>query len=130
MVLVLESRASGREESSLARYHEVLTVAPEGFVSTYVDQGRGGPPRPVTLRQIHPDDGGVIHTIHGTAIYGDKSPHLRSEACIRLDLGAGRLPGMLAMGCEDPHQFTPQQGADLLTFFGGVFERTMRRWLS
>jgi hypothetical protein len=34
------------------------------------------------------------------------------------------------MGAEDPHQFTPQQGADLLEFFAGVFERTMRRWLA
>ncbi|MEL6992765.1 MAG: DUF484 domain-containing protein, partial [Pseudomonadota bacterium] len=28
------------------------------------------------------------------------------------------------------HQFSPQQGTDLLGFFGGVFERAMRRWLS
>jgi uncharacterized protein YigA (DUF484 family) len=40
------------------------------------------------------------------------------------------LPGMLVFGAEDPHQFTPQQGTDLLTFFAGVFERVMRRWLS
>ena len=31
---------------------------------------------------------------------------------------------------EDPHQFSPSQGVDLLTFFAGVFERVMRRWLS
>jgi hypothetical protein len=37
---------------------------------------------------------------------------------------------MLVMGSEDPHLFTPQQGTDLLNFFGGVFERSMRRWLS
>jgi uncharacterized protein YigA (DUF484 family) len=34
------------------------------------------------------------------------------------------------MGAEDPHQFKPGQGTDLLAFFGGVFERAMRRWLS
>jgi hypothetical protein len=33
------------------------------------------------------------------------------------------------MGSEDPHLFKPAQGTDLLTFFGGVFERQMRRWL-
>ena len=37
---------------------------------------------------------------------------------------------MLVMGAEDPHQFKPTQGTDLLAFFAGVFERTMRRWLS
>jgi uncharacterized protein YigA (DUF484 family) len=33
------------------------------------------------------------------------------------------------LGSEDPHLFTPQQGTDLLSFFAGSFERTMRRWL-
>ena len=37
---------------------------------------------------------------------------------------------MLALGAEDPHHFSPQQGTDLLAFFAGVFERTMRHWLS
>ncbi len=35
-----------------------------------------------------------------------------------------------ALGAEDPHQFRANQGSDLLTFFGGVFERAMRRWLA
>ena len=47
-----------------------------------------------------------------------------------LDFGKGRLPGMLVLGAEDPHQFKPTHGTDLLAFFAGVFERTMRRWLS
>ena len=64
------------------------------------------------------------------AIYGEAAGWVRSEACLTLDFGTGRLPGMLVMGAEDPHQFTPQQGSDLLAFFGGVFERAMRRWLS
>ena len=63
-------------------------------------------------------------------MFGDKADYVRSEACLRLNLGDGRLPGMLVFGAEDPHQFTPQQGTDLLTFFAGVFERVMRRWLS
>jgi len=37
---------------------------------------------------------------------------------------------MLALGAEDPHQFRPNQGTDLLGFFAGVFERAMRRWLA
>ncbi len=77
--------------------------------------------RQVTLRQIHEGD---------RRVYGDDAEFVRSEACLILDFGAGRLPGMLVMGAEDPHQFTPQQGTDLLAFFAGVFERAMRRWLS
>ncbi|MCP3882222.1 MAG: DUF484 family protein, partial [Sulfitobacter sp.] len=49
---------------------------------------------------------------------------------LKLNFGAGRLPGLLILGSEDPHMFSPQQGTDLLGFFAGVFERTMRRWLS
>jgi uncharacterized protein YigA (DUF484 family) len=49
---------------------------------------------------------------------------------MRLKFGAGRLPGMLVLGAEDPHQFSPHQGTDLLAFFAGVFERIMRRWLA
>ncbi|MEO0391081.1 MAG: DUF484 family protein, partial [Pseudomonadota bacterium] len=55
---------------------------------------------------------------------------MRSEACLKLDFGTGRLPGLLVMGAEDPHMFSPAQGTDLLSFFAGVFERQMRRWLS
>ena len=62
-------------------------------------------------------------------IYGEDGHWVRSEACLKLDFGEGRLPGLLVMGAEDPHVFGPQQGTDLLAFFGGVFERAMRRWL-
>ena len=37
---------------------------------------------------------------------------------------------MLVFGSEDPHRFHPDQGTDLLGFFGSVFERTLRRWLA
>ncbi|MGB2201572.1 MAG: DUF484 family protein, partial [Pseudooceanicola atlanticus] len=63
-------------------------------------------------------------------VYGPGGEYVRSEAVLRLNFGEGRLPGMLVMGSEDPHQFTPQHGTDLLAFFAGVFERTMRRWLN
>ena len=118
--LVLESTATTKS-ASMKKVDGVLTVVEAGYIENYVTKGRGTSVRQVTLRQIHSDDAGI---------YGDKSEYIRSEACLKLDLGAGRLPGMLVMGAEDPHQFTPQQGSDLLTFFAGVFERTMRRWLS
>ena len=117
--LVLES-ARAEEESAVRRLGEVLTVAEPGFVEAYVGQGREAPVRPVTLRQVEQGD---------AALYGSHADWVRSEACLRLDFGPGRLPGLLLMGSEDPHMFTPQQGTDLLGFFGGVFERQMRRWL-
>jgi uncharacterized protein YigA (DUF484 family) len=61
-------------------------------------------------------------------LYGSEAPDLRSEALVRLDLGDGRA-GLLAFGATDPLRFHPDQGTDLLAFFGGVFERSLRRWL-
>ncbi|MCT4554055.1 MAG: DUF484 family protein [Pelagimonas sp.] len=120
MRLVLES-ANGAADSALDRLNDVLTVRNAGFVDAYVNEGREAPARAVLLRQVQAGD---------PAIYGDKAEWIRSEACLRLDFGPGRLPGLLVMGSEDPHMFTPQQGTDLLAFFAGVFERAMRRWLS
>ena len=118
--LVLES-AQNDSDPAVTRLGEVLSVAEPGFIETYVNHGRNAPSRPVVLRQL----------AHGDpAVFGDRADFVRSEACLRLDFGPGRLPGMLLLGTEDPHQFTPQQGTDLLAFFAGVFERAMRRWLS
>lgn len=118
--LVLES-VQDAEDPVLRKLGDVLFVAGPGFVADYVSGGRNVPLRPVTLRQ----------TIAASdALYGERAGWIRSEALLRLDFGKGRLPGMLVMGAEDPHQFKPTQGTDLLGFFAGVFERTMRRWLS
>lgn len=115
--LVLESVSE--KDDVLDRLGSVLTVAKPGFVEAYCQAGRAGTTRPVVLRQVRPDR---------TEIYGDEG-WIRSEACLRLDFGEGRLPGMLILGSEDPHMFSANQGTDLLAFFGGVFERSMRRWL-
>ncbi len=117
--LVLES-AQNDSAPVVSRLGEVLSVAEPGFVEDYIANGREAPLRPVTLRQLSQGDGRV---------YGARAEWIRSEACLKLDFGPGRLPGLLVMGSEDPHQFTPQQGTDLLAFFAGVFERAMRRWL-
>jgi hypothetical protein len=118
--LVLES-AVNADDPAVKRLGNVLTVAEPGFIDGYLTQGRNIPIRQVTLRQVQPDC---------EIIYGEATDWIRSEACLRLDLGNGRLPGMLVFGSEDPHQFKPTHGTDLLTFFAGVFERAMRRWLS
>mgnify|MGYP000948584548 FL=1 len=118
--LVLESTQND-DDPAVQRLGDVLTVAAPGFIDDYLSQGRGGMVRQVTLRAIQ--DG-------AEALYGTKAGWIRSEACLKLDFGPGRLPGLLVMGAEDPHMFGPQQGTDLLTFFTGVLERSMRRWLS
>ena len=118
--LVLET-VQDEHDPTVRRLGSVLSVAEPGFINGYLTDGRNTGPRQVTLRQVSEGD---------LQVYGDEATYMRSEACLLLDFGPGRLPGMLAMGAEDPHQFSPQQGTDLLAFFAGVFERTMRRWLS
>lgn len=119
-VLVLES-GDGDAEGVVQRLGDVLRVTQPGFVDDYLTHGRGGQARQVTLRQVQSAS---------ETVYGRSSDWIRSEACLKLDFGKDRLPGLLVMGAEDPHQFSPQQGTDLLMFFAGVFERAMRRWLS
>lgn len=118
MRLILESRDAG---NAPAGYDHVLSVVEPGVVDHYVTAGRNIAVRPVTLRQVSPASRDV---------YGENSDFIKSEAMLKLDLGAGRLPGLLIMGSEDPHQFRPNQGTDLLGFFCGAFERAMRRWLA
>jgi hypothetical protein len=119
--LVLES-PDGRGDPAVQRLHAVLSVEDPGFVDLYLAAGRAGAPaRPVTLREIRPED---------PRVHGEAALRIRSEACLRLDLGPGTRPGMLVLGSEDPRHFAPQQGTDLLLFLGGAFERIMRRWLA
>lgn len=118
--LVLET-VQDESDPAVKKLGDVLSVAEPGFVDAYLNTAKTGSSRQVTLRQTHEGDRGI---------YGEDAEYVRSEACLLLDFGEGRLPGMLALGSEDPHQFTPQQGTDLLAFFAGVFERAMRRWLS
>ena len=118
--LVLESRGRA-EDAALGRADEVVQLAEPGFIDDYLTRGRSVPVRTVTLRAVDPGEGGL---------YGEGGDWIRSEACVKLDLGPGRLPGMLAFGAEDIEQFTPAHGTDLIAFFASVFERAMRRWLA
>ncbi len=118
--LVLETAQDGAVPAA-GRLGDVLSVGAPGDIRAYLCGGRDAPMRQVTLRGI---DRGAAD------IYGAAAPGIRSEACLVLDFGGDRLPGMLVLGAEDPQRFGPQQGTDLLAFLGGVFEREMRRWLS
>ena len=120
--LVLESSEAtvAKTKPGVQRLEDVLCVRAPGTARNYITGGRTVPVRQVTLRQRHDGDEDV---------YGAAGAWIKSEAVMKLDLGPGRLPGLLVMGAEDPHQFRPAQGTDLLTFFTSVFERLMRRWL-
>lgn len=113
--LVLEAH----DADSLAKPDsEVLALVRPGFVADYVSQGRTV--RHVTLRRATEMTG---------AVFGDPADWVGSEACIFLDFGEDRLPGMLAFASDNQHHFSPNQGTDLLSFMGGVLERTIHRWL-
>jgi uncharacterized protein len=99
----------------------VLLPVEPGTIDAYITDARNMPVRKVTLRQV---------SSVREEIYGPKSDFIRSEALMKLDFGTGRLPGLLILGSEDPHQFRPNQGTELLTFFASVFERQMRHWLN
>ncbi|HBZ44615.1 MAG TPA: DUF484 domain-containing protein [Maritimibacter sp.] len=119
--LVLETEEENPDSPAIQKLGDVLVTAQPGFIDSYIGHGpyAGGPA--VTLRQVQEQD---------ARLYGDTGYWVRSESLIRLDFGEGCSAGMLVMGAEDPHMFKPGQGTDLLGFFGGVFERTMRRWLA
>jgi uncharacterized protein YigA (DUF484 family) len=118
--LVLESEQND-DDPVVGRLGDVLSVAEPGFGEHYILRGGVTQPRPVVLRHVQAAE---------PLIYGPNAEWIRSEAVLKLDFGSSSLPGLLVLGSEDPHRFTPQQGTDLLGFFGGAFERAMRRWLS
>ena len=114
--LVLESQeAPGDELNSVG---DVLAVRQPGFVADYMAASQSS--RRVILRSANGNT---------SLVFGDNADWIRSEACIALDLGEGRLPGMLAFASDDPMQFQATQGTDLLAFLSTSYERAMRRWL-
>lgn len=117
--LVLETREQAPEAHP--EFDAVLTVLPEGSIVDILTEGREVGIRDVSLRQV--ETGSV-------RLYGEAAHRVRSEALLKLDLGEGRLPGLLALGATDPDQFRTNQGTDFLAFFAEAFERALRRWLS
>jgi len=116
--LILETAESSQADIG---FDSVLAMVEPGVIDFYITAGRDIAVRPVTLRQVSPASEDV---------YGAQAAYINSEALLKLDLGNGRLPGLLVLGSEDPHQFRPNQGTDLLTFFSAAFERALRRWFA
>lgn len=113
--LVLETEGKARVGA------DVLSERPMGYIDRYLTQDRGGQARHITLRPVQPS---------ADSPYGRPPRRIASEACLKLDLGPARRPGLLVLGSEDSQMFAAQQGTDLLVFFGGVVERLLRRWLT
>jgi uncharacterized protein YigA (DUF484 family) len=104
---------------------EAVVALPASGCEAYATLGRGLGARKVTLRQAVP----APVDVGGIDMFGAQTGNIRSEAVLRVDLGAGRSEGMLVFGAADALRFHPDQGVDLLSFFAGVFERSLRRWL-
>lgn len=97
---------------------ESVIIVPLGGADAYFALS-GGNTRNICLRPA---------VAEADAIFGEAAKWVQSEALVRLDLGNGRQ-GLLVFGAEDPHRFRADHGTDLLAFFGGVVERSLRRWL-
>lgn len=115
------SAAPGTPLGPSGELADLIIALPQGGVDLYATQNAEVAARKVTLRQCK---------VEADGIYGEDKTWVRSEALLKLDLGKGKLPGVLAFGAEDPHRFHPDQGVDLLNFFTGAFERVLRRWLA
>ncbi len=120
--LVLESAQSTGDDALPRLGDTCLRRSNPASSPSYISSGRNVP--------AAPGDPAADSAAIGARSMVDRAGWIRSEALLRLDFGKGRLPGLLVLGAEDPHRFKAAQGTDLLAFFGGVFERTMRRWLA
>ncbi|MBU0800030.1 MAG: DUF484 family protein [Alphaproteobacteria bacterium] len=63
-------------------------------------------------------------------LYGGGSTLVKSQALLRLNIGAGSPPAMLAFGSRDANLFYPGQGTEMVSFLGHVVERCFRLWLT
>lgn len=116
LCVVMESREP-QASSGFGGMGGVMAFVEPGFLAEYLGAGPAGAP-PVLLRRA---------SGQSARLFG--SNDIASEALMQLDLGPGRLAACLAFGARDPQAFNPAQATDLLAFFGGVFGRTLRRWL-
>lgn len=117
--LVIETGTTEDTGSLGARCDAIASVG-EGYTAAYRSGGRKARPQSVILRSVR----------HGAQeVYGSAAPQVRSEAVMALDLGDGRLPGLLVIGSASADQYRPGDATDLLEVFGQVFERLLRSWL-
>ena len=103
------------------KFLELLDLYPVNFVNTYISQGENNSSNEVVLRP----------TPKGSEqLYGKLSKNLKSEGCIKLNIGNEKIIGILALASKEREKFTAQQGVELLKFMGSVFERRISHWLN
>jgi uncharacterized protein YigA (DUF484 family) len=98
-----------------------IVAMPADGIAAYVALGDAPGRDGVWLRAAPPE---------AELIWGEEAALARSEALVALDLGPGPSRAMLAFGAEDRARFSPDHGADLVSFLGGVVARTLRGWLA
>jgi hypothetical protein len=79
----------------------------------------------LTLGRGKPMKLGVVPTAHG--LFGG-APEIGSVALIRLSLWDPARTGLLAFASDDPDDFSPDMGHELIDFLARVVERTAERW--
>jgi uncharacterized protein YigA (DUF484 family) len=68
-------------------------------------------------------------TVGDTEIFQAGAGLVRSDALIRLRIGEGMPPGLIAFGTRHPGYFDPGQGTELLHFLARIIEHCIRAWL-
>ena len=91
-----------------------LRIVPEGTLGNWLN-GKS---------LMHQSDIGGVE-----AIYGAGASLVRSQLLLKIDIGHGAPPAILAFGSRDPEQFQPGQGTEQITFLSRVIERIFRSWL-
>ena len=118
--------------------HRVDQLARQRFglaMGSLALEGEGTPAGWLTLVEGQSDlllgDGntarmGCIPTAAG--LFGMYAPQIQSVALTRLALWAPARAGVMAFGSFDSEAFTPEMGAELVTFLGRIVEHTAQRW--
>ena len=103
------------------KFSELIDLYPVNFVNTYISQGENNSSDEIVLRP----------TPKGSEqLYGKLSKNLKSEGCVKLNIGNKKIIGILALASKEREKFTAKQGVELLKFMGSVFERRISHWLN
>lgn len=104
----------------VADNYGVIAPVAAGEVNTYLNTWQSGRSPDVVLRRTLRDLPKIHHQGHGP---------IRTEALVRLELGAAFPAALLALGATDAQQYLPSHATDLFELFGRVFERSLRSLL-
>lgn len=109
-----------------------MIVETDGDIIPHVDIAGVRLATPGTVALLLSDNGVALEgaTRGLEQLYGGGATLVKSQALLRLDIGPGTPPALLAFGSRDPNLFYPGQGTDMISFLGRVVERCFRSWLT